>query len=270
MTMSSSVFKPDGGTKVIYLQATGKNDESALKQSADIISERLRLYGLNSFEVTVAGKPGQIKIVIPDETDISEIEGLLTSKGEIALYETFNQEEISELYKEDNQIYKILSIVQEKSTSLPIIGCAEEIPEKTEEYLSSSSMVKNYNLLWGSEKGKSGYCLFALKTTNDSKPLLIRSDIESVGFTTSEDVNHKIHLKLKPGASIIFAEATGRNIGKCIAIVIDDKVYAWPVVRDAIKGGEVEVTGSFNAEEIRYFPVIFNTDQLHLTFRVIK
>jgi preprotein translocase subunit SecD len=267
--MSSSDINPDRGTKVIYLQATVINDEPALKHSADIISQRLKFYGLNSFDVTVSGKPGQIKIVIPDDTDISEIERLVTSRGEIAFYETYNQEEISELFKADNQIYKLVSRVQEQKSTSPVLGCTEN-REKTDEYLKSPTAEKNCILLWGSEKENSGYCLFALKTTSEIKPLLVRSDIESVEFNTSDNVNHNIHIRLKPGASVIFAGATVRSIGKCIAITIDDKVYASPVVRDEIKGGEIEVTGSFNSKEIRYFPDIFNTDTLPLTFTLIK
>jgi len=265
-----SLCSSDGGTKVVYLQATGTSERTVLKKSADIISERLKLFGLKSFEVTVTSGPGQIKIEIPDNTDVSEIEGLLTSKGEIAFYETYNREEISEIFKEDDQIYKLLSRVQDQSLSFPIVGCTDEIQRTTEVDLKSVPKEKNCVLLWGSEKEEWGYCLFALKTSSDNKPLLIRSDIESVGFSASEDLNHKINVKLKPEASVIFAESTGRNIGKCISIVIDDKVYAWPIVRDEIKGGKIEVTGSFNTEEIRYFPVIFNTDHLPLTFRITK
>jgi preprotein translocase subunit SecD len=265
-----SLCSSDGGTKVVYLQATGTGERTVLKQSADIISERLKLFGLKSYEVTVTSGPGQIKIEIPDNTDVSEIEGLLTSRGEIAFYETYNREEISEIFKEDDQIYKLVNRIQDQSLSFPIVGCTDESQRTTEADLKSVAKEKNCVLLWGSEKEEWGYCLFALKTSSDNRPLLIRSDIESVGFSASEDFNHKINVKLKPGASVIFAEATERNIGKCISIVIDDKVYAWPVVRDAIKGGEIEVTGSFNAKEIRYFPVIFNTDQLPLTFRVTK
>jgi preprotein translocase subunit SecD len=41
-------------------------------------------------------------------------------------------------------------------------------------------------------------------------------------------------------------------------------------VQAAIEGGEIEVTGDFTEKEANYFPVIFNTDQLPLSFKVIK
>ena len=70
VTLSSSVLQPSEGTKVIILQSTGRSDATALKQSATIISDRLKLFGLNSIEVTVSGEPGQIKITMPDNTRI--------------------------------------------------------------------------------------------------------------------------------------------------------------------------------------------------------
>ena len=34
------------------------------------------------------------------------------------------------------------------------------------------------------------------------------------------------------------------------------------------KAVKIEVTGNFNAKEVRYFPDIFNTDPLPLTFKM--
>jgi preprotein translocase subunit SecD len=269
LTLSSTAFRTPGGTKVAILQATGKSDATTLKQSAGIISDRLKLFGLNSFEVTVSAESGQIKINMPDNTELSEIEGLLTSRGEISFYESYDHAEVSEMFKKDNQLFMVISNDQEQASSSPVIGCVKENPEKAEAYLKSLPPVRNCRLLWGSEKEKSGYCLFALKTGEDGKALLVRSDIESVKFITS-GTDNMIHIRLKPGASEIFSRATAGNIGKSIVIVIDDKVYSWPVVRDVIKGGEIEVSGSFRASEVRFFPDIFNTDPLPLSFKLIK
>jgi preprotein translocase subunit SecD len=100
---------------------------------------------------------------------------------------------------------------------------------------------------------------------------MTRSDLETVKIAQTTDMEGvKIQIKLKPGAAAIFAEATRNNINKCIAVVIDDKVASWPRVQDAIEGGEIEVTGDFTGKEAAYFPVIFNTDQLPLSFKILK
>ena len=46
-----------------------------------------------------------------------------------------------------------------------------------------------------------------------------------------------------------FAEITGANVGKQIAIVVDGKVLSAPMLRSAIPGGRAQITGRFTAEE---------------------
>ncbi|MDO4266440.1 MAG: protein translocase subunit SecD [Eubacteriales bacterium] len=46
-----------------------------------------------------------------------------------------------------------------------------------------------------------------------------------------------------------FAEVTGRNIGKQIAIVYDNEIVSAPRVNDAITGGQCSITGDFTLEE---------------------
>jgi len=55
ITLTSANQKSTENIRSIILQASGKNVGSvSLKQSADIISSRLKSFGLNSFEVKVS------------------------------------------------------------------------------------------------------------------------------------------------------------------------------------------------------------------------
>ena len=273
LTLISAVQKNTEKIKSITLQATAKSVSLAsLKHSADIISARLKLYGLNSFDVKLLPDKGELVLLLPDKTSISEIEGLITLKGEVAFYETFDRNEITVLFGSDNQLFKLLSSIQEPKPSDPRLGCSlSENRNKVNEYLLSYKPAGNCKLVWGSESKKSGYCLFALKTEVDGKALLARSDFDSVKIVKSKDPEErKIHIRLKPAATGIFAEATKNNLNKVIAIVIDDCVYSWPVVKSTIDKGEIEVTGSFGEKEEDYLPVIFNSEQLPSGFKILK
>ena len=273
VTLSSAGQQTSGGNKSVTLQAVDNHiGQGSLQQSADIISSRLKNSGLNSFEVKVLAEKGQLKIILPDKTDIPEIEGLLTSKGELAFYETYTHDEITDLLKSDNQLFKMLNHDQQKESSDPRVGCSSnENMKKTIDYLRSAAPVKHCKLFWGFESEKSGFCLFALKTNNEGNPLLVRSEVESVKIVMGKDnQDAKIQIKLKQSAIGIFATATKNNLNKAIAIVIDDRVYSWPVVRSVIEGGEIEVTGNFSAKEVSYFPTLFNSAQLLVGFKLIK
>lgn len=123
--------------------------------------------------------------------------------------------------------------------------------------------VSNCKLFRGVESEKSEYCLFTLKTNKDGNPLLVRSDIETIKSSVNQDSKILLtQFKLKPEAISIFADATKNNLNKAIAIVIDDQVYYWPVVRVVIASGEIEVSGSFSEREVTYFHALVNNDPL--------
>jgi preprotein translocase subunit SecD len=273
ITLTSAIQKTGTSTKIIILQSTDSNaDPLALNKSAEVIASRLNLFGIKSSEVKVSADNGQLTVFIPDDTDISDIEGLFTSKGDLAFYETFTHSEITDLLKPDNQLFKLLDQDNVKSPSDPRVGCtSDENRKKADEFVLSVSHFKNCRFCWGAGSEKSVNCLFALKTKEDGKPLIERSDIETVKTAKTTGMKDiKIQIKLKPRAAAVFAEATRNNINKCIAVTIDGKVTSWPRVQDAIEGGEIEVTGDFTWNEAKYFPVIFNTEKLPLSFKILK
>lgn len=49
----------------------------------------------------------------------------------------------------------------------------------------------------------------------------------------------------------IFAKITRENIGKPLAIIIDDKVISAPVIMAEISGGKAVITGKFSEQEAR-------------------
>ncbi len=48
-----------------------------------------------------------------------------------------------------------------------------------------------------------------------------------------------------------FAEVTGANIGRQLAVVLDDKLYCAPTINTAIPGGSAVITGQFSEEECK-------------------
>lgn len=266
VTLSSSILAQPVKTHTLVLQATVKNaGQPLLKQSADIISARLKIFGINSFNIKIAETNDQLLVTLPDTLNIKGIEGLFTAKGDLAFYETYGQNEISGIFKNDDQIFKVIDHIPGQRPSDPRIGCKKAGSDIT------LKPVKDCKLVWGLESDEGTVCLFALKTGIDGSPVLGRTHLESVKISAMPDQHDpKIQIKLDPSGTASFAEVTGKNVNKSIAIVIDDKVYSWPVVRDAIEGGEIEITGKFTAREVKFLPAIFNSPQMPLAFNIIK
>ena len=52
----------------------------------------------------------------------------------------------------------------------------------------------------------------------------------------------------KEGAKV-FSDFTAKNVGKRVAIILNSKVYAAPVIVEQISGGTVQITGEFSQEK---------------------
>jgi preprotein translocase subunit SecD len=266
ITLVSAAQKTTERTKIVILQASDSTITSQiLTQSAHIISNRLRTYGLES-SVIIIPNNGQIRVQLPDNINVSEIEGLLTTKGDLGFYETLTLNEIAGLLKTTNH-QDLLKNDSKTSPSDARIGCStfedQKMVDTVKNYLKSINGLSDYKLLWGLQNSKSMTCLYALKPNDKGTSPLLRSDLETV--KSSQDNNSQsitIEIKFKSESAKIWAITTKNSLGKPIAIVIDDKVFYTPVVRSIMENGLCEITGNFTQKEVNYFLALVNNDTL--------
>jgi len=58
-----------------------------------------------------------------------------------------------------------------------------------------------------------------------------------------------IHLTFNSEGAKLFEEITGRNVGKPLAIFLDNQLLQAPIVQTQISGGKAQITGNFTIEE---------------------
>ena len=58
-----------------------------------------------------------------------------------------------------------------------------------------------------------------------------------------------VSIKMDDTASYLWANITANNVGKQIAIVMDDVVYSAPVVKQRIEDGNSSISGVFTRQE---------------------
>jgi preprotein translocase subunit SecD len=86
----------------------------------------------------------------------------------------------------------------------------------------------------------------------EKQPILDAGDIESAEAEANQAGVPMIRIKLKEEASRRFAEVTGKNLGRKIAIVMDGVVRTAPVVQAKITGGELVLsTGGASPQEVK-------------------
>ncbi len=58
----------------------------------------------------------------------------------------------------------------------------------------------------------------------------------------------------------IFERVTGENVNKRLAIILDNKVYSAPVIREKISGGRASITGRFTLDEAHDLAIVLRQD----------
>jgi len=68
----------------------------------------------------------------------------------------------------------------------------------------------------------------------------------------------------------IFDKITAENVGKRLAIVLDNTVYSAPVVKERISGGRASITGGFTMEEAKDLAIVLRAGALPAPVKVVQ
>jgi len=79
-----------------------------------------------------------------------------------------------------------------------------------------------------------------------------------------------VSIEFTQEGSELFAEITGRNVGKPLAIVLDGMPVSSPIVQEQIIGGSAQITGEFTQEQARDLAIQLNAGALPLNIELIE
>lgn len=113
---------------------------------------------------------------------------------------------------------------------------------------------RNLKLLWGVkaiDKDEQYFELYAIKiTSRDGRAALEGDVVTNARKEYSQGTGQsEVAMSMNAEGAKIWARLTGNNVGKAIAIVLDNYVYSAPNVNQEIKGGRSSITGGFTVEE---------------------
>ena len=79
-----------------------------------------------------------------------------------------------------------------------------------------------------------------------------------------------IKMQMTPSGTRVWAKLTTDNVGRPLAIVLDDIVYSAPNVNGPIEGGSSEITGSFSIEEAQDLANILKSGKLNAPAKIVQ
>jgi preprotein translocase subunit SecD len=77
-------------------------------------------------------------------------------------------------------------------------------------------------------------------------------------------------MRLNSRGQRIFARVTQENVGRALAIVLDDVIFSAPVIQEPITGGEARITGTFTPEEARDLAIVLREGALPAPVSIVE
>lgn len=145
--------------------------------------------------------------------------------------------------------------IKDVNEAIDLIGKTAQLEFRTREASVSAEIATSSAHLFGFTK-QSGL------TGKD----LRRSMVQFDGNTGQPEVG----LEFNEEGGKRFADLTGSNIGKQIAIMLDGQILSAPVVNEAISGGNAVIRGSFSTDEARKLSIALNAGALPVPVSIIE
>lgn len=79
-----------------------------------------------------------------------------------------------------------------------------------------------------------------------------------------------VQVTLDRRGTAIFGAITTENVGRRIAIVLDNTVYSAPVIKEPIPGGDVQITGNFTFDEAHELAIVLRSGALPAPVEIME
>ena len=187
-------------------------------------------------------------------------------------------------FAKQHPLFAILQINQYggQLASGPVVGIADKKDiAKINEYLNMKQvkdiLPRNLSLKWGvkaiDEKEQYFY-LYAIKMTNrDGTPALggdVVTDANADFVQQAGRSEQQVSMAMNAEGAKAWARLTKENIGKAVAIVLDDMVYSAPNVQVEITDGRSQITGHFTPEEAKDLANVLKSGKMAASVHIVQ
>lgn len=234
----------------LSLQDTRKEflKANAVNQSLEILRNRIDQFGVAEPVIIRQGED-EIVIQLPGVKDPERALKLLGDTAQLEfkvvadstglnLQEFVNQAIASKQWADGESMTKLNRALQSRLPDNTSLYFEKEIDKQTQAQLLIPILLENKILMTGD---------------------MIKDAQVRVGGTFNEPY---VSLDMTSRGGKVFANITEKNVGRRMAIVLDDVVRSAPVIRERILGGSAQISGTFSHEEAADLAIVLRVGAL--------
>jgi protein-export membrane protein SecD len=168
---------------------------------------------------------------------------------------------------------RFLSVAQ-GGESFALLENVAAIDSMRVQLLADSSFVIDASLNWDAHaaerEGRTGKALYVLSR----EPLMQGKDVASAQMRLDLDQERPgapgVSFTLTGRGGATFADITGANVGRRLAIVLDNLIQSAPNIQERIPRGQGSITGSFTEEEAQNLAIVLRSGALPAPVTIVE
>ena len=202
--------------------------------------------------------------------------------SKLAKKDNKNDAKAKEEAKKQNPLFTFFQPSQ--GNSLAVVGYANgrdtaEINKVIYSDIAAQIFPAELKLRWGAKPEDFGgenthgdiYALYALKITEPNGRAPLEGDVITNAKDDFDQMGHpSVSMQMNSDGARRWSQITKQNIGKAVAIVLDDAVYTAPRILTQIDGGNSQITGNFTIEDTKDLANTLNSGKMPAPTRIVQ
>ena len=291
-------IQPNASNKEV-VDAIRKETSEAYERTYQIISRRIDRFGVAQPTIQKLPASERILVELPGVKDQDRVRKLLRGTAQLEFWLTYESKD-AKVFLDDINEFSDMGQTVDSTDSVEVTSVSNGVKlyDKLSVYASSGAVAGmarlavtssiNYILreaakknvydskrevkfMWGNKPDTADFiALYAIEvTTKDGSPLLDGGCITDASHDVGNQGN-EVNMKMNSTGAREWKRITGENVGRCIAIVLDNQVYSAPNVNGEIAGGRSQITGRFTIEEAQDLANVLKSGKLPAPARIVS
>ena len=231
-------------------------EKNAVNQSLEIIRNRIDQFGVAEPVILRQGE-NEIVVQLPGVKDPDRAMGLIGQTAQLEFKLVADDTGI-DLHQLINDAVKAGQWEWGESRKLLNLALQSRLPKGTEIY---------FQRIVDKQTKKESRVPILLNSQVLMTGEMVKNAQVRIGGSFNEPY---VSLDLTGRGGKLFGNITEKNVGKRLAIVLDDVVRSAPVIREKILGGSAQISGSFSHEEATDLAIVLRVGALPAPVKIIQ
>ena len=271
--LASPTINPDPAKGIINIELAGISDKervrSYLQSTANLQFFEVYTFENRDFQNAVLAADKAIELSNAGVVDSTVVAKVDTAKANAAKNPLLRIVQFTQPYQSKNGQYVFpaeIGYTLKKDTG--VLNAYLALPEVKSKF--PSNLVFMYGKPDESDpKAKDVLPLYAIKTLENGLAELEGDHVANAAQDFDERGKVAIKMNMDKIGTSIWAKMTSKNVGKPIAIVLDNIVYSAPNVNDAITTGNSQISGNYSLKTAQDLAQILESGKLPAPAKIV-